>query len=223
MAIIPESIDAKINFARSHATAWTAAPTTIGLTAADVTALGTAAGTAYTKRQAALTARDAARTATGEQDTAVNEMTDTLSELIKKIKAFAAGQPDPNVIYDLAQLPRPKPSAPLPPPEAPSEFFATLLSTGYIDLRWNGTTYGGTYFTVERRTVSTTGTQGAWSLIGTTDERGFVDQQVPSGVAAVEYRILAYRTGKASEQAASATVPFGTPAMETGGELKIAA
>src|SRR5690606_19660083 len=85
-----------------------------------------------------------------------------------------------------------------------------LNTQGRADLMFEGTRYGGTVWTVERRTASTQGGLGPWTLAGTTLERSFTDLSTPSGVAAVHYRVRAERPSGVSEYSSPIVLAMGS-------------
>jgi len=133
-------------------------------------------------------------------------------DIIKTIRAFAETTGDPGV-YTAAQIPPPAPPAPLGPPETPTDLSGVLTTDGQINLRWGGSRKGGTSYTVER---SVTGANGPWTIIGTSEERAFVDTALPVGLDSVMYRVRAARSGGTSNWSAPLPFIFGTGGSSTG-------
>lgn len=223
MGTVPSTIVGKIEFFEEHLPVWAVNPAGIGITAAQVAALSALVNTARDSYEAANAARTAARTATTAQNLDVDTMYDLGADLIKMIRAYAEATNNPTV-YNNAQIPPPAPAAPLGPPQTPKDVSGVLNSAGHIELRWSGTRTGGTSFLVER-SVNSSG--GPWTLIGTSEERTFTDEHVPTSIQTVSYRITAVRSGGASNPTNPFTILFGTASESgegaAGGGLSLAA
>ncbi len=203
--------------------AWTANATSIGLTSAQVTSLGTRTAAARTKLDAMIAARAASKSATIEFYTTFGQMSDMARDFVKTIRAYAETTNNDNV-YALAQVPPPKTPAPIGVPETPTNLTATITAIGTVELAWVGSLEAGTQFRVERLAMPLTGGPGTWTAIGVVAEKKFTDTAVPQGQAGVSYRVLAQRSGGVSDASDTRTVHFGTPAtLPQNAELKMAA
>lgn len=225
--IVPRPIDERINFAKYHAELWQSSPENIGLTLAEASALLALANACEDSQTAQVGAQDFAKAATLERDARLDEMTKELSNLIRKVKAFAATQEVPNDVYAAAELPAPKTPEELGDPENPTDAEVELNNSGEVALKWKGSLYAGTYFQIERRTIAVGNVISDWSIIGTTGKKVFTDTTVPAGVLQVDYRIRAFRGKKVSKNSTLASVPFGAEApmnqAQGGGEMSLAA
>lgn len=208
--VLPNSREAMIQWFEQRLSAWAAAPTAIGLTAAQLTSLATMLGDASTDQDAAFAARIASKSATLNYYNSSDDLRSFGSDLIKTIKAFAETTNNPSV-YALANVPPPAAPAPLGPPATPTDLRATLDTAGQITVRWEGSRVGGTSFTVER---SLTGSTGPWSIVGVSEERSFLDVAVPRGVDAVSYRVIASRAGGSSTPSSAVSVLFGNTSSQ---------
>ncbi|MCL4222707.1 MAG: hypothetical protein KJZ65_15215 [Phycisphaerales bacterium] len=206
MGTVPVKINDKIAFFETHLPVWGANTAAIGLTAAQVTSLATLTAAARSAFTAAITARNAARAATSAQNDAVALMGEFGGDLVKTIRAFAETTNNPNV-YNIAVIPPPAPPAPLGPPATPTNLTTTLNNAGQVQLSWGGTRAGGTSYLIERSVASSA---GPWTLVGISEERKFTDQNVPSAVPSVSYRVSATRSGGTSNPTAPVTILFGT-------------
>ena len=131
MAILPESRLGRVEFFEAHIAAWVAGAgaNTIGLTAAQTTALNakiTAARTAY---NAMIVAREASKAATQAFYNAEAALSDNGAALLATIKAFAETTANPNV-YVLAQIPPPAQPSPAGAPTNPTDLGAFLENDG---------------------------------------------------------------------------------------------
>ncbi|MCW5756181.1 MAG: hypothetical protein KIT54_02995 [Phycisphaeraceae bacterium] len=135
---------------------------------------------------------------------------------LRTINTTAKNSADPSAIYALASVAPPKPREPLGPPPVPTDLRIVLDTEGRANLAWEGTRLGGTVFTVQRRTTSTTGQTGPWATLVTVSERAFVDQATPSGFASVGYRVRAERVGGPSAFSLPVTLPLGAGGNQQG-------
>ena len=205
MATVPNTLIGKIQFFEQHLPVWAVDPTAIGLTALQVADLTTLTASARSSYDAALAIRNTAKALTNQQTDDVGAMYDLGADLIKTIRAFAQTTND-NAVYTVAEIPPPSPPTPLGPPATPKNLVGVINAAGEIVLDWDASLAGGTSFSIERSTVSST---GPWTLIGTSEESGFTDAVVPSGVDGISYRVIAARSGGTSTPTAPLTILFG--------------
>ncbi len=181
----------------------------LGLTPAQTTAFKTATdGTT-----AALTnqeqVKQAAKVATQEAADAFTTLRASAGETVGLIKAFAESQPDPNVVYNLAQIPPPAQPTPWPPPGQPTHLTVTLdPALGALTLHWKaanppGTT--GTSYIVTRRLAG----ESTFSVVGVTGQKQFTDQTVPAGQTSVQYLVQGQRADSRGPVSTILTVNFG--------------
>lgn len=225
-SVLPPTPLGRVEFCEQHVPPFTANALAIGTTAGAVSELSTrtvAARAAYNAQQAA---RNAARAATVDYHLAVAAMTTAVADILKQVKAKAATAGDG--VYALAEIPVPQTPSPKPPPGTPTDFVVTLNPDGSLNLKWrcpNPPGANGTMYQVARKIGS-----GAWTPIGGSGTRSFVDATVPAGTATVTYQIQAARS-TALGTAAQFVVNFGVggsgemvaSVMQPGGAPKLAA
>ncbi len=206
---VPSGDRASLAFTEQRKAVWAAAGAAIGLTLADTDALTQSSDDAQSALDDRVAQAALAKSSTISWKAAAKENRDNARECVRKIRNFALQQEDPDAVYALAQIPAPKTPGDLPEPAVPTDLNITLNTQGRAVLTFESTRYGGTVWTVERRTASTQGALGPWTLAGTTLERSFTDVATPSGVAAVHYRVRAERPSGVSEYSSPIVLPFG--------------
>lgn len=188
MATVPQTILGRIEFFEQHLPLWAADPTSIGLTALEVSELAALVAQARADYESAQVARINARGLTEQQNTTVSAMYELGSAFIRTIRALAIKNNDPS-IYVAAGIPAPQAPAPVGPPEKPTDLDATVILPFGIQLTWKGSVASGAYFGVFRKLVGET----SFSLIKTTGDKSFDDVNLPAGVSGVDYYIAALR------------------------------
>ena len=207
--IVPKKDTDFLAWIAQHETVWSDAYQSIGLSEQDATKF--AASVRGTEQYWAnwLNARQAAKDAARDWREAKSSTRTLASASIRKIKTFAAGAADPAGVYSAAQLPQPKVPSFGTPPGTPTNVRVELDTvTGNLTLRFdcnNPKGLAGTVYTVQRRG----GTSGAWTQVGITSVRSFVDTTLIAGSAAVQYQITAFRGSVAGEPSGPVTVTFG--------------
>lgn len=224
MPVLPNTDLEQIQFCESHLPIWTAAPTTIGLTAGQCTALNTLtvnARKAYTDAQ---NARQASKAATTTFHNNTLLMRGNVADLIRIVKAFADASTNPGAIFAAAQIPVPAAPTPPPAPGMPTMVAVGLNPDGSITLRWkasNAAPSAGVTFDVSRRVGNVGGYTGTGS--GTSVRGGkfeFTDSTLAFGTQTASYIIVGRRSnppqmGTPSE---AINVQFG---VGSGGGLSI--
>src|ERR1051326_1154571 len=104
MTVQPDKRLQQIEFAEAHWPIWNATPTTIGLTALQVTAIKTATMNARTAYNAAVSAGEASKAATQGYHGTTDGMSTLVGEAIKNIRLYAQSTNNPTV-YQTAQIP----------------------------------------------------------------------------------------------------------------------
>jgi hypothetical protein len=217
MSVVPESRLEAISFCETHDPVWTLAGEQIGIAPdlnADFSEKTLAARTAV---NAMKTARAAALAATAACDEAVAAMRAACSTCIQAIRFKAQASGDPGV-YDLAQIPRPKPRAPVAAPGQPNTPAVKLLVGGSLKLSWkcsNPADGPGVRYEIHRQDGT-----GAMTLLTTTSQRTFTDATLPAGSPSANYLIRAIRSDKQSE-AMGFLVQFGTGGAGSAQSLSI--
>ena len=214
--IVPSKQQDAINFFANRLTLWAANAAVLNLSAANLTAIANAVNAAQTALAAAEVARNASKSATVALEQAMQTLRTLGGDLVKAIRTTAEVTGNP-AIYTLSNLPPPATPSPLGAPPIPTNFSAVLNNAGEIELRWTCTRVGGTSFTIQR---SITGAPNSWSIIGTSEKATFTDSAVPVGLASIQYRVIASRSGGSSTPTAPSVVLFGNTSQQqqqTGG------
>jgi hypothetical protein len=214
MPTMPDKIAERLAFFELHLPVWAANPTAIGLTAIQVADLATRTASARTAFDAAQNARSTAKATTVTQTEAMGDMSNLGGDLIKTIRAFAETTNDVNV-YSAAQIPPPAPPTPTGPPDVPTNIDASINNFGEIKVNWKASRAVGTQFIVQRQLKAVDGTLGNWSFAGSSVTNDYTDTTVPTGFAAVNYRVYAQRPGGQSDASITVTLNFGTGAATT--------
>lgn len=217
MGIFPANLIDQIQFCEAHAPVWAGAPATIGLTAAQVTALSAATTAARKSYNDAQAVREASKAATITQKTNGRTMALQAADLIRQIKAYAELQANPGPVYAAAQIPQPAAPSPAPVPGKPSDFAVSLESDGSVTLSWSATdsaASGGAFFMVSRKLPGQASFVGIGGAPGSTAESrrvSFTDSTVPASAAAagVQYIIQGFRGTRAGETSDAVIVQFG--------------
>jgi hypothetical protein len=191
--VIPTIKSDQIEFFEQRGPIWEANAAQLNLSperTAQLTALATAARTAFNN---AASKRAQAKAATAAQNEAIGAMNALGGELIKSIRITAEVEGDPS-LYGLAQIPEPKEPAPIPPVEA-SDVEYELLTDATIRLTWDGSVSTGTVYVV-RRAITMPGQQrGPFTTLGVADEKSYEDDTVPTGAQSASYIICAKKGG----------------------------
>ncbi len=211
MGVVPDTRIGKIEFYEAHIQPWNTNATSIGLTAAQVTALSTLTTQARAAFNAAEAARQAAKAATQafyDKVRALHSGPGAGADMISAIKTFAETKNDPNV-YVLAQIPAPSQPGTTPPPGTPFEFAVGLLQSGALGLKWkcnNPSGTVGTLYEVRRRIGA--GQAAPFTFVGASGTKSFTDETLPSGSSPVTYQVTAVRSTSRGNPA-QFTVNFG--------------
>lgn len=130
-------------------------------------------------------------------------------DCVRSIRAFAEVSGEANKIYGTARIPVPKSPTPARPPARPSRLAASLnATTGELRMTWKASDpnrRGGVVYLVRRRLPG----EDAFSLLGTTGKKTFVDSTLPAGTASVQYSIQPQRGGNVGARSEILTVHFG--------------
>ena len=194
MPVTPNQLLQRLEFYEQRAPGWVTNAATIGLTAQQAGELADAVTATRTAYDAAQAARSAAKSATITQEAAFDTMDTLGAQFIKIIRAFGIATDDPGV-FATAQIPEPKTPEPVAPVN-PNNLSFTLDSNGALEARWDGRTFAGTSYLIDRQTWDGTGQPTAFVRIATVTERRFVDTGVPAGTATATYRVSALKGGQ---------------------------
>lgn len=185
---------------------------TLGLTPADITAIGTAATGFNTSLNAATAAK---ATAKSSVDAKVVQKKTSRAVVSKYAKIFRANQAVPDSLLEQLMLPHHKTNGSKTPPAQPLDLVGSADGNGLVKLKWkrNGNIQS-TQFLLEVRTDPA----GNWSISGATTQTKFSYQAVPGSYIA--FRVTATRRDLSSPP----STPFAL--WENGGgpglELKVA-
>lgn len=188
MAVVPNTIEGKIEFFEQRLPLWQANPGLLGLDAGELAAMAALTTQARAQYEAALASRIAAKAATLEQNNAVANMANYGGKLVNTIRNEAEKTNNPN-IYAQAGIDAPKPPTPAGAPEQPTNLVASLLPGGGLRIAWDGSVAQSAYFSVYRRV----GSAGAFTLLDSVDEKFFDDFGIPAGSSSITYYIDARR------------------------------
>lgn len=207
MPRVPVTVQDLLNYCSEHSTTWTPSPTTIGLTAAMVSAFKTASMDAATAVAAQAAARDAAKATTLTANAKVKALRRSVAGMIRSISTYAAAQSDPSVVYAAAQIDPPSPRTPSEPPGQPTNITATLDDEGNITLKWKcvNPAGGNVVYSIERRD----GTDGDFTTLDIVGSRVYLDETIPAGAPTIQYRIRGHRGQMDGPASATFTLQFG--------------
>ena len=208
MRTVPRNPTDRILFYQIHATRWAENAAHIGVSEAQVAELETAVADAKAAMLRQHQARDAARSATLGLKSAMEKLSNIGSTLMLQIRAKAASAG--GAVYSLAWVPAPNKPSPIEQPGRPTNFQATLLGMGWVEVSWtckNPRGSQGTMYEVERQVRDASGTS-AFRFLGTVGTKKFIDHSIPQGAIDVTYRVRAIRSKKRG--------PVGTHIIEFG-------
>lgn len=221
MGVVPtKDVDA-IQFYEAHVPIWLSQASSVGLTTSQVNGLDDAVKDARNALTAQTAAKQAAKASTTALRNAVSAMRTNGSDLIRTIKAFAATSNNPDV-YARAEIPPPAAPTPAPPPGQPTNFKVELTPSGAVMITWkavNAAASSGVYFAVRRKLNG----EGAFTLIGSTGSKSFVDDGLTQGTTGATYIIQGFRGLSAGPEGTQVSVQFGVGGNGVARTLTIAA
>ena len=201
--LVPETLDGALSFYANLLPVWSADPSSIGLSEAQMQQLALLIQEAEAARHGRHQLELAARTAAQTHRSAMKKLTRYGAGLISAIRGHAATSDDWNVYAD-AQIPGPRRASPSRPPETPIIRSADIRgSDGAVVLKWTGSRAGGVNFLIYRRLDSA---DRATLLAGVGGRRTFIDRTVPFGTRTLTYHIVAVRGGLTSAWSTGAGV-----------------
>ncbi len=208
MGIVPNTQQGAIDFFANRLPTWGANAIKIGLSAEQVTQIATDVSDASDKLAAAQAARIAAKNATLELALAMDTMRSFGGDLVKTIRTYAETTGD-NEVYTLSDVPPIAPPTPVGAPATPTDLTAVINNFGEIKTEWKGSRAAGTQFILQRQMKAVDGTLGEWTYAGSSTTNDYTDNAVPTGFAAVSYRVYAQRPGGTSDASGTTTLNFG--------------
>ncbi|MBX3396679.1 MAG: hypothetical protein KF841_15060 [Phycisphaerae bacterium] len=218
---------ALLQWCQAHENLWVTNATSIGLTAPQANAFKDATDAAAAASLAQEQARQAAKVATQTAEAAFATLRSSVGDTVKLIRAFAINSVDPLNVYNLAQIQPPAPPTPAPPPAQPTNLTVSLDPTeGFLILAWkaeNPAGTSGTSYLIKRRLPG----EGAFSFIGVSGTKKFVDETLVAGPDSVQYTVQGTRANQVGPVSPIFTVQFGrspdggftATATESGGTL----
>lgn len=223
MPILPSKNLEALMWLQARADDWLENAPAIGLTVGQANAVLTATTQAQTAVNNAESARAASKAATTAQNGAFGTMRDEAQTAINIIKAFANNSPDPATVYSVAQIP--PPSVPLPnPPENPYDLRFLLQQTGELEIKWSGSSNGGSAVYIISRSIQTdpASPPSPMSVVGYSGERSYVDASIPACTVAATYSVRAVKGQYSTPGSTPATARF-TPAETSDPGLRMVA
>jgi hypothetical protein len=194
MSVTPNQLLQRLEFYEQRVPVWVENAATIGLSieqSGQAESLVQACRSAYDN---ALAKRIQAKAATVLQDEAFEAMDTFGAQMIKIIRAFGIATDDP-AVFATALIPEPKKPSPIAPVN-PSNVTFNLDTNGELEVRWDGRTFAGTSYLVDRSTWDGAGQPTGFARIATVSERRFVDKTVPLGTVTATYRVSALKNGQ---------------------------
>ena len=212
--VIPTADDAFINWMNEHSNAWSN-PTVVGLTQASYDIFKGEVSDMNAAWDEWARAKIAYKAASDNWKAKKAQVRKTGSNDVKTIRAFAARQPDPQAVLDIARIPAPKtPNFGVPPGQPTGAEVSLDVNTGNLQVRFdcnNPPGLSGTVYIVQRRIAQATAPAvfGPWNQAAVTSVKRFVDSTITAGTAAVQYLITAQRGTIVGTTSQPITVQFG--------------
>lgn len=236
-SVLPDKTVDLIAFCESHLLSWGVAPTTLGLTTAQLASFTTVTKAARDALTAQTNAKNAAKAATTQLNNAADNAREMAADLVRIIKGFAAVQTNPGAIYAAAQIPEPSAPTPATAPGQPNRIEVNLESSGAITVSWeaeNAAASTGGFFQVMRKLPGQSAFSNFTQTQGSTARErriSFTDFTVPVSAASagVQYIMQGRRGLMMGDPSEAITVQFGvdgaglTVTSATGASFKMAA
>jgi hypothetical protein len=206
MRTVPEDQTGQLQFYSGHVPVWIANAAQIGLSPILLTDLDTKTSAAVAARDDMLEQRRILAASTARFHTALDAMNAQGGAVLAAIRGFARTSNNPEV-YNIAQIPGPKPREPVAAPGQPYAPSVKLQVGGSLQLKWkcnNPADGPGVRYEIHRQDGT-----GPMTLLTTTGRRYYTDVTIPAGSANVTYTIVPVRSDKQG-QAAQFAVQFGT-------------
>jgi hypothetical protein len=210
MPVVPDKKAEIVQFFETHLPVWTAQPTKIGLSSAQLTAFTPIVNAARASFNAAEAARSASKGATTNFNTALSTLKNNGAELIEAIKLYARTTGNEEV-YSIAQIPPPAARTPTPPPSQPTEIEAIIEPAGALTLRFKATSAGaGATYLVKRKLSTETN----FRIVGAAETtrtryKSFTDTTLPTNANNIQYIIQGQRGGSAGPDSSVFVVTLG--------------
>ncbi len=130
---------------------------------------------------------------TQDKDQKVDALRGTLGGLVTQVDGFAKATKD-ETVYVRAEIPEPAPKTPRSEADTPTNLATQSQTDGSVLVTFDANKGPGTVFLLQRQLVSEGGTIGDWSELATLSEKLYLDENVPSGLRLVNYRVRAQTT-----------------------------
>ncbi|OAB60711.1 hypothetical protein AY599_25145 [Leptolyngbya valderiana BDU 20041] len=163
-------------------------PPDIGLSAAQVAAVAGLSTTLEEKYQQLKDLKAQKKAARVEKDTALALARAMVGGDIEIIDGYAKTTGDPDV-YARAQIDPPRDRTPRSEAPIPTNLSTDTTTSGDVVFTFKASKAGGAVFEVQRQLVPVGELPGAWQSLGTIGDKEYVDQNVPSGLAQINYRV----------------------------------
>jgi hypothetical protein len=217
MRLVPETVEGKINFYRSHMDAWLQHAEAIGLSGEFIASLQADLDAAEEALATQRAAQQAAQAATGAAAHALERLCRRGAGALTNIRAKAVQSGGD--VFTLAMIPAPsRRKTAVGPPSQPSDFQTRLLTSGWLEITWKCTTprsAGGTFYHVSRQLDGT----GAFEDLAIVGSKKYIDRTVPPGMKRVTYKVLPRRSTCAGDSALHVVNLAGSsdpPEIQTG-------
>lgn len=210
MSTIEQTQQGTLDFVSQRLGPWTENAEQLTLSLEDTTTLSSLLSDAQTKFDEAKSAWNEYRAKVDAQDEAIDALYNFASLLVQQIRVAARKQ-GTNELYQLAQIDPPKPATPRSEAPIPTNLTTDTTTSGQIVLAFKGSKAGGVVFEVQRQLVPIGELPGAWQSLGTIGAKEFTDQNVPSGMSQINYRVrTVLTTGIVSQWSFPAPFYFGS-------------
>jgi len=209
--VVPSSREDMIAFFAQRVAQWQANATALGVSTTEINSLISLLTTATTDQTTAINARQASKNATVNYHLSTDLLRELGSGIIAVIKARAETTDNP-ALSALASIPPPAKPAPLGTPDAPTELNSSLQNGGTVALTWKASRAGGTSFRIYRSLKNLDTPAGPFDLIGSTEEKTFIDNTLPAGLQSATYYVVASRPAGNSGNSDVSTLYFGSAA-----------
>jgi hypothetical protein len=188
---------------------WATNALAIGISLVEAQAFGASVAAFASAVSNQAKAKAAYEAATDGVNEAYRTMRRNQTNAVTDIRQFAQQQVNPTAVYELAQVPPRAAAETAPPPGRPFDFGVELLdTTGAIQLRWkcqNPPGTQGTSYIVRRKLPS----ESAFTFVGVTGEKRFVDNTFVAGPDSVQYTVQAQRADSAGQVSSVYQISFG--------------
>ncbi|MFI4916807.1 MAG: hypothetical protein ACIAS6_09925 [Phycisphaerales bacterium JB060] len=209
MSTIQQTQQGTLNFVSQRIAPWTENAEQLTLSLEDTTTLSALLSDAQSKFTDAKETWNEYRAKVDAQDEAIDALYDFASLLVQQIRVAAKKDGTDN-LYVLAQIEPPKKPASRTDAPIPTNLRTTSTTSGDVVLTFEGSKAGGVLFEVQRQLQPIGQQPGAWDTLATIGQKEHVDTAVPSGLAAVSYRVRTQlTTGILSQWSYPAPFYFG--------------